>query len=321
MTKEERIKAAKTAFSERFGGNDPFLSAILAATERATLYTPDSNHSDIREEWISQLRQITAKYNALQTVDTFIADVRDLKEHMNQMFPGRFNNGKPGYENEFRIAHAQKSISVCLKHLWRRSNYLINPPVCPVDGIMLKHVNNYDAWTRVNWIDDRIRDGITERGYRTHLALMEAAADNDGFDSVAEWELVVWWESTTKDKIDTKRAKQVMKKHISRTRSEAENQVPSLKVYDGRRVDNFGKTFQILNNPLTLPHTTDHVFVEYNGQRYEAQIGTYTSKNRCDTLRGESVKTLINQNDWQPGDTFPCEFTVSADGSHVYKII
>ena len=74
----------------------------------------------------------------------------------------------------------------------------------------------------------------------------------------------------------------MMKKHISRTRSEAENQVPSLKVYDGRRVDNFGKTFQILNNPLTLPHTTDHVFVEYNGQRYEAQIGTYTSKNRCD---------------------------------------
>lgn len=321
MTKEERIKAAKNAFIEKFGDNDPFLSAILAATGRAALYTPNSNHSDIREEWIAQLRQITEKYNTLQTVDTFIADVRYLKEHMNQSFPGRFNNGKPGYENEFRIAHAQKSISVCLKHLWRRSNYLINPPVCPVDGIMLKHVHNYEAWTKVNWINDRTRDGITERGYRTHLALMEAASNKDGFDSVAEWELVVWWESTTKDKTDTKKAKRVKKKHILRTRSVADNQRVSLRVYDGRRVNNVGKTFQIINNPLTLPHTTDHVFVEYNGQRHEAGIGTYTSKNRGDTLRGELVKTLIYQNHWQPGDSFLCEFIVSPEGSHVYRII
>ncbi len=321
MTKEERIKAAKNAFIEKFGDNDPFLSAILAATGRAALYTPNSNHSDIREEWISQLRQIMAKYNTLQTVDTFIADVSYLKEHMNQRFPGRFINGKPGYENGFRIAHAQKSISVCLKHLWSQSNYLINPPICPIDGIMLKHVHNYDAWTKVNWFDDRIRDGITERGYCTHLALMEAAANNDGFDSIAEWELVVWWESISKGKSGTKKAKRKERKHSSERRSMTQNQVVSLKVYDGKRASNYGKTFQVMDNSKTLPHTTNHVFVEYHGQRYEAQIGTYTNKDRGDTLRGLLVETLINQNGWRPGDTLLCEFTVSADGSHVYRII
>ena len=98
-----------------------------------------------------------------------------------------------------------------------------------------------------------------------------------------------------------------------------QNQNVFLKVYNGNRTDNYGKTFQIINNPVTFPHETDHVYVEYLGQSFEATIGSY--RGRGETLRGAStIKELIDQNHWLPGDTFTCEFVVRPDGAHVYRI-
>lgn len=92
-----------------------------------------------------------------------------------------------------------------------------------------------------------------------------------------------------------------------------------LKVYDGNREDNVGITMQIMDNARTLPHICDRVFLEYQGRRYEATIGAY----RCgDTLRGaETIKDLIVRNNWQPGQTFLCEFSSERDGNHIYKIM
>lgn len=92
----------------------------------------------------------------------------------------------------------------------------------------------------------------------------------------------------------------------------------SLKVYDGAG-KNYGKTFQIMNNYLTLPHNTTHVYVEYLGQSYEATIGAY--RGNGNTLRGKTtIKELISRNHWQPEDTFSCEFIVLPD-AHVYRIL
>ncbi len=180
----EQINKAKIAFKNRFAGTDPAQLAIMAATQRARLYTPDQNNADIRNEWEKYLQKLAKKYSKKQDEGTFISDVEELKAHMNKEFPAdkkRFMNGQDGYDKEFRVAHAQKSLSVYLKHLWCRGKVDL-PPVCPVDGIMLKHVGNNDAWTKVNSIEE----------YRSHLALMKTAAENSGFASVAEWELVVW---------------------------------------------------------------------------------------------------------------------------------
>ena len=85
-----------------------------------------------------------------------------------------------------------------------------------------------------------------------------------------------------------------------------------LKVYDS------GSTLQIMDNAKTLPHFCDQVFVEYHGHQYEAKIGTY---HHGDTLRGDNtIKELILQNHWQPGQSFLCHFEAQG-GIHVYRIV
>ena len=93
----------------------------------------------------------------------------------------------------------------------------------------------------------------------------------------------------------------------------------SLRVYDGKRDGNYGVTLQIMDNPRTLPHEfVDHVFVEYRGQQYEASIGSY---QHGDTLRGaNTIKELIQQNQWIPGKNLICVFTHEW-GIHSFIII
>lgn len=193
MTIDKRIAFAKKAFKTKYARRDPAQMGITAAYQRASLYTPGGNNQDIREEWASQLRRITKKYAKQQSKETFFKDVMALAKHMNERFPNRFRNGKNGYKEVFRIAHAQKSLSVCLKHLWIQNepNFAI-PPVCPIDGKMLKYVHNQDSWTKVNSFKDE--NGV--RGYFSHLDLMEKAARAEGFKSSPEWEVVVWYELT-----------------------------------------------------------------------------------------------------------------------------
>lgn len=87
-----------------------------------------------------------------------------------------------------------------------------------------------------------------------------------------------------------------------------------LQVYDT------GDTLQILDNQSTRPrYYIEHVYVEYNGNRYEAKQRTY---QQSDTLRGTTtIKELIHQNHWQPGQKLLCHFIEGWDMSHVYSII
>ena len=94
--------------------------------------------------------------------------------------------------------------------------------------------------------------------------------------------------------------------------------VISLKVYDGNRESNQGRTLQILDNPRTKPHDNAiRVFVDYKGRSYEAESGTY---HKSDTLLGEDVRELIRRNNLQPGQSFHCVFFIEGD-THVYCII
>ena len=92
-----------------------------------------------------------------------------------------------------------------------------------------------------------------------------------------------------------------------------------LKVYDSSG-NNYGKTFQIMNNRITLPHGTDEVYVEYDGKCYEATLGSYCGGGN--TLRGkDTIKKLIEDNRWRPGQEFQAAFHCTEKGQHIYKII
>lgn len=300
---------------------------VIAAYQRSHLYTPGLNNLDIHEYWEAQLKFLAQKYKTLdQTVDVFVKDIIQLKRNMNETFPGRFNNGTTGYDNEFRIAHAQKSLSICLKHLWIRGelgNHV--PPVCPVDGVVLKYAHNNDAWTKVNSLNNRmLPNGVMENGYYSHLNILKRQASQDGFECLPEWELVVWWQDKTKRekaKTEGKQTIQRIKKRSSESTKKLDSGtlVISLKVYDGSRLENYGKVFQIVNNHFTGNHNTNNVYVEFNGVRYRAKEGTY---RRGDTIRGaQTIQQLIEDNHWWPGQVFRCEFTVADDDSHIYRII
>ena len=311
-----RIDKIKEAFRRKYqnSGSAEYLG-VMAAYQRAHLYTPGQDNRVIRREWESKLASLTRKYKLhSQTEEVFFNDVQELKDHMNSSFPGSFVNGTPGYDNEFRLAHAQKSLSICLKHLWIRGELgESTPPVCPIDGVVLKYAHCNDAWTKVNsW----------ENEYLTHLGFIKAKAEQDGFQSLPEWELVVWWRDKLRRE-DAKSNNKTSAKASKRTNrtidSEHTKQSVILKVYDGPRAENRGKTFQIINNSKPIPHDTNNVYVEYNAVQFRAQERTY---HRGNTLRGkDTIKRLIEDNHWRPGQIFPCEFSVSVDGSHHYLIL
>ena len=92
---------------------------------------------------------------------------------MNSEFPAAFASGG------FRIAHAQKSLALYLKHLWCRGD-LAMPPACPVDRLMLTHAKapyGLRTWTSTN---DVAR-------YRLQLECLRTAANGK---ALAVWELV-----------------------------------------------------------------------------------------------------------------------------------
>ena len=75
MTIEERINSAKEEFQKMFANNGktPFQMGITAAYQRASLYAPGQDNSDIRLEWENQLKEITEKYKDPQTRDLYRA--------------------------------------------------------------------------------------------------------------------------------------------------------------------------------------------------------------------------------------------------------
>lgn len=185
------IQEKKREFRDNYQGKGSAAHlGIIAAVQRAYLYTPNSSNAykaTIRRKWEEILDDLVKKYKTTQQDEkVFKRDIESLKDAMNQAFPpdqNRFNNGKDGYDNEFRIAHAQKSLSICLKHLWCRGELEDNiPPLCPVDGILLKSVHNNDSWTKVNSIEV----------YEEHIKLFKKAQQKEGYDNLSSWELMTW---------------------------------------------------------------------------------------------------------------------------------
>ena len=106
-----------------------------------------------------------------------------LKEQMNSKFFHDQENSilrSPG----FKISHAQKSLSVFLKHIWCLG-LIPRPPQCPIDRIILSNLSSYDrkynnfSWTKVNTIEE-------------HRQIIQDLQNLCREEPMAEWELLAF---------------------------------------------------------------------------------------------------------------------------------
>ena len=188
--------------------------AINAAIGENPTYTPNTNHDVIRKKWKNLLVGLLPKYiTSVQKPETFIQDVLFIKESMNRDFSSFFlNNGKgkdKAYDKEFRIAHAQKSLSVFLKHTWCIKNDMREPPICPIDSYIFKAADIKGTWTKLN----------DEKTYIDYIAKLQEAAKKENL-SLARWELFHWNDEIIKrnnrkniNRANKKDSKEI-KKHI-----------------------------------------------------------------------------------------------------------
>ena len=183
--------------------------AIKAAVERNPTYSDDANIEKIHKTWIEELISLFDKYkNKEQTKEVFVDDVIELQRKMNASFPDSFrNNGKSKgknkdrdkYEKVFRVAHAQKSLSIFLKHMWCITPDMPMPPVCPIDRRILQEAKIYDPWTKLNCI----------KTYKKWLEKLECVA---GKEPLAKWELVKWNQPSEQVADANQKEKQTIKK-------------------------------------------------------------------------------------------------------------
>jgi hypothetical protein len=196
MAKEDpRVIAKKKAFLELFGitpgspgwelvaTND----AIGSAVKRNPTYsegTSNAQRREFRDAWSGELTTIAGEYvQSMKNRAEFESDVLRLRNSMDDRYRPILNAGSATCEPGFRVAHAQKSLSLMLKHYWCHGR-IEEPPACPVDRLMLKEADapyGWRTWTSVNTLDD----------YRHQLGYLDRAARVGG-ESVAVWELLAF---------------------------------------------------------------------------------------------------------------------------------
>jgi len=183
----EQIEAAKQGFLDKYNPNRSVEKALEqangAAVKRARLYTKGLSHTErqpVRERLRRYLSSLQSTYKSGVSVKDHYARIEHLRSHMNQLATDTYFAHDDFSESPgFRIAHAQKSISVFLKHLWCMDR-IQPPPECPVDSVILKKVGIYGVpWSAVDTISahQQLVASIVQKSYATNLA---------------EWELITF---------------------------------------------------------------------------------------------------------------------------------
>ena len=188
LTLCQKMKPQKTAFLDKFNPkrtlDKALTSGITASVQHNSLYR-ESLQPKIKEavkcEWRDFLQGLVNRYATQQSEAAYERDIEALKDLMNSRFPHAFRDDrhpKFGTDPGFRISHAQKSISVFLKHLWCMGQ-VATPPQCPVDRVILTKACAKDPrWGRVNTIKE----------HRDRIIILKAARPNQS-EPLAEWEL------------------------------------------------------------------------------------------------------------------------------------
>lgn len=190
----EKIKCFLDLYNPQRTVDMALSSGISASVRHNALYSPDViDRIPIHCYWRSQLKSFGEKYfETPQTIETFRNDIILLQNNMNNEFPDSFKSKQYVNNPGFRISHAQKSLSVYLKHMWcikveqcfdNKSGVDIPEyPVCPMDRVILTIVNCPDTrWGYVNTMEE----------YNKKLRYIIDAANME-HESLAIWELMAF---------------------------------------------------------------------------------------------------------------------------------
>lgn len=201
------IDAKKESFLDTYNKNRSvevaLCSGYLAATRRINTYSENvscDKKITIIHFWKDKLEELGKKYKKKQKEEQFFKDVMELRSMMNNKYPDEFNNRKC---QNFRIAHAQKSLSVYLKHLWCM-NLIDEPPVCPLDGSIIgkawrnKNLSKEEKHKIISQLDKNKQGRLlhtisawgyidTEKEYYKKLEILKIAK---GESTLAQWELL-----------------------------------------------------------------------------------------------------------------------------------
>lgn len=184
------VDAYKKKFLEKYNPEKSIeialVNSVKAAVQHNALYTKNTSiqiRKEIRSFWFECLKEIGGKFQKDVQLNEYEVMIANLKEKMNKKFGEHFNSGSP-HRSEFRISHAQKSISIYVKYLWCM-NLIEEPRICPVDRIILSKTDAYlskdVSWGFVNNLS------VHKRKFK--YILDSAAVANL---TVAKWELLLF---------------------------------------------------------------------------------------------------------------------------------
>jgi hypothetical protein len=165
--------------------------AMRASARRGHLYRRGMNQAErnlVRGGWSPELERVARLYaangSAFATQARFETDLMALRAFMNQNYRDYFESAViDGYRPGFRISHAQKSLSLVLKHFWCNGE-IDEPPCCPVDRRILTIAGATGPaakWTDLDTVD----------AYREKLKRLRVASASFPIQpiSLAQWEL------------------------------------------------------------------------------------------------------------------------------------
>jgi hypothetical protein len=132
--------------------------SIKASLQHNPTYSKDIDiflKTEFRDYWKMRLQQIGECFLEVRDLNFYLDQVVVFSTEMNSKYFQILNPNKEYYDNGFRIAHSQKSISVYLKHLWCM-DVIPAPPCCPLDRIISERAGVLlpVSWTKMNRISD-----------------------------------------------------------------------------------------------------------------------------------------------------------------------
>ncbi len=185
---ENKIEEGKKKFIIKYHIKTCVLSGINSSVCRSSAYSDKiskKQKKEFKDFWKEYLKDIIyPKYIQPQTLEEYIKDIIEFQRIMNEKFYPYFQHKNFTDDPGFRIAHAQKSISVFLKHLWC-IDLIQEPPMCPIDRTVLREIGESSAWTKLNDINE----------YRRIVGIIKEQAEQRE-ESICEWELRVFSKNT-----------------------------------------------------------------------------------------------------------------------------
>ena len=166
---------------EKFIRNEFLTMSIFGALGRSNTYSKNASETSknfFRNALREKLREIACKYNSPITEEGHLSNIVKLSDSLTSEFPNCLRNGR------FRIGIAQKALNLYLKYLWC-AGMIPLPPHCPFDSIVIGHLPGcgYLNWTSID----------SEEDYLRLVRTAENVAQNE---TLSEWELKVWGESS-----------------------------------------------------------------------------------------------------------------------------